>query len=301
MTITYATIFDDIIKDLDSFFLEGYSSNITTNYKVQGKFIARAKGSGKERELQMPGFTAHAEIKDLKSLIVAHFIAGHEIAHLINDHNKPYPRSDADIVASEKWADYFGARLTFTVLILGKLSNDQLRSYAGPFARANAVPFNMWSQLLLEGAREAIDFFYHQFPIKATKHHAGACFRVQSIVTGILTFFKRYFGYMDKEITLQVLDILLLSQNWFKQNSLEFTEQNVEDGQFRHIGVVHERIQEDNNEITAGMRPDIERLIGTSYNFSPEAFQKRRESIAENFDRWGDNFGNSAAKFARSL
>lgn len=301
MTITFATIFDDIIKDLDSFFIEGYSSNITTNYTVQGKFIARAKGSGKERELLMPSFSANTEITDLKNLIVAHFIAGHEIAHLINDHNKPSPRSDEDLAALEKWADYFGARLAFTILIFGKLSSGQLKSYAGPFATANAVPFDMWSQLLLQGAREAIDFLYNFFPNEATEHHPGACFRVQTIVAGVLSFFSRYYNDVDKNITLGIINCLLLSQKWFDSNSLEFTKQNVEDAQFRHIGVVHERIQAESSEITAGLDPFFERLIGTSYNFSPEALENRKESFAKNFDKWGDHFGNAAAIFARSL
>ena len=302
MATTYATVFDNIVADLDSFFLNGYSSSITTDFKDRRNFVAKAKGSGKERVLAVSEFNANTEIVDVKSLVAAHLIAGHELAHLLNDHNLPQHKSEADNRALEMWADYYGSRLAYTILIFGRHSGDLLKSFAGPYINADSVPFEAWSRLLLDGTRDALDMFYNLWKgTQKSRVHPAGTFRVHSILGGVLSFFSRYYRRIEEPTFLMTIQALLLNQPWYESASAEMMSDEVDHEQFMHIGTMHERIQAERPGITEGLHPFFDNLIGTSYDVSRDALKSRSEKIAKDFDGWNSHFGKNAAAFARSF
>lgn len=114
------TIFDDF----HSFFVDEKYAKF--KFLFEKKDELKVYRTGHKSYLNIPKDIQYLDINDDAEKLYLLFLLGHEIAHLANKHLNYLDKNSFDTRSIEMWADFFGAKISMSILLHGKNFNNLL-------------------------------------------------------------------------------------------------------------------------------------------------------------------------------
>ncbi|RIV82185.1 hypothetical protein [Aurantiacibacter zhengii] len=116
------------LQDFAEFFLPGYELVIPLTVGDSSSH-ASAKSRGQERWIAISRDMAQHEISDPATFLFHVLIVGHEIAHVVHEHVFAGEQDAKDHSALEFWADFYGAKVTMTLITFGDRICESLAAF----------------------------------------------------------------------------------------------------------------------------------------------------------------------------
>lgn len=116
------------LKDFADFFLPGHQLVIPLTIGDTSSH-ASAKSRGAKRWIAISRDMADHEITDPATFLFHLLILGHEIAHVVHEHVHAGQQEAKDHSALEFWADFYGAKVTMTLITFGSRICDGLEDF----------------------------------------------------------------------------------------------------------------------------------------------------------------------------
>lgn len=296
--MNYKDVIDFAIADLDDFFDESHTSHITA--ETTTKRMMSATGIDEGRKLLVEKYLADTDICSLEQILLCLLVAGHEMCHLMNNHNKRSEWQAPERKALEMWADFFGTRVAFCLITHGERVKGVIASTLGPLTSPNSLPREFFQEHLLTTCGNALDLMYAQFSeAKKSDRYPSASERMLTIMAGTLSFFYREFGRVDEDWTFYVLRHVAFGRSWFVKGAEELKDYKMDDSQFSLINNVHKDIAGIHASISPGLRPAYERLIGTGYRNTEKGRRLAAKALDLEFSKWRTKFGPETQRFLK--
>lgn len=296
--MNYKDIVDLAIADLDEFFDSNHTSQITA--ETTTRRMISASGIDDGRKLLVERFLADTNVETLEQVLLCLLLTGHEMCHLMNNHNKRSDWKATERKALEMWADFFGARVTFCLLTHGKKTQSVIAAALGPLATAHSLPSGFSQERLLNAFGNVLDIVFAQF-IKAQKSekYPSASERMLTITAGVNSYFYREFGRLDENWTLFIYQKIAFGRPWFANSATEMQGQEMDEGIFMLINKVHKDISGVRASISPGLRPEYEKLIGTGYRNTERGRRLAAKAMQQEFSKWETDFGRETQAFLK--
>ena len=116
------------LQDFADFFLPGHQLVIPLTIG-DTRSHASAKSRGPKRWIAISRDMADHEITDPATFLFHLLIVGHEIAHVVHEHVYAGQQEAKDHSALEFWADFYGAKVTMTLITFGSRICDSLEDF----------------------------------------------------------------------------------------------------------------------------------------------------------------------------
>lgn len=290
MQMNYKDIVDLAIADLDEFFDDKHSSKITA--ETTNRRLMSASGIDDGRKLLIEHYLANTEVDTLEDVLLCLILVGHEACHLMNNHNKQKDWAPSQRKALEAWADFYGARVTFTLITHGRRIQEVIATIQGPLASVNSLK-NVFSQeRLLIAFGNSLDSIYMQFSsAMPSKNYPSPSERLLIIMAGVSSFFYREFGEMNENWTFYLYSKIAFERSWFRQSSNDMTGKDFDYSLPVAINEIHKGIAGLSASISPGLRPEYEKLIGTGYKNTEKGRRRAAKAMALEFSKWKTEFG----------
>lgn len=271
------------IEDLSGFFVNKDECKISITKEGARNHIA-VRGQGEDKKIvisnDMASFKIDTPIKYLISLIVA----GHEFAHCLCEHNKFKDTRKIESVAIEGFADYFGARISFTLLNFGKNNFENFSNFYGGMPFSDQKFLNLWLgeeeifKCTGKALNEVNSMFYKGGD--ASGRYPSSEVRILTFIAGVNSFFYRYRAKLSQEQSLKIF--LGIWRNLDIQHSCTYGK----DDHIEEIEPIHSSIQGDDLRISSGLTAFYENLIGTEFKLSNQVKRKKIINYLKNFESW---------------
>lgn len=278
---------ENSIEDFRGFFYDQLDFKIKIIEKSSNMHIG-VRGAGDEKKICISKDMANFEINDPIDYMMALMIVGHEIAHCLCEHNKFQGNESIESRAIEGYADYFGARITYSLLNFGRYNfKEFLKMYGG-------VPFSSKSELFHWMSRYEIfritglslkklnDLFYQS--ANGTNKYPGSETRIITFIAGVVSFFFRYHGNVSQDNFLKIFCTIWDSGGFVASQSKSSTDH------IEKIGEIHSAIQNGNKKITSGITDKYSNLLSTEFDSSNNSKRRRVEGFIQMFSKWDDEF-----------
>lgn len=298
MKMNYKDIVDFAIADLDGFFDSNHTSQITA--ETTTRRMMSASGIDDGRKLLVEKFLADTNVETLEQVLLCLLLAGHEMCHLMNNHNKRSDWKATERKALEMWADFFGARVTFCLIAHGQRTQSVIAAALGPLATSRSLPRSMSQERLLNAFGNVLDTVFLQL-VKAPKseRYPSASERMLTIVAGVISYFYREFGKLDENWTLFIHQKIAFGRPWFTNSAAEMHGQEIDERIFPLINEMHKDISGIRASISPGLRPEYEKLIGTGYRNTERGRRRAAKAMQQEFSKWETVFGPEMQAFLK--
>jgi hypothetical protein len=272
-------VVEKIIQDVESFFDD------KENYKVNYLFAPResaCKSHGDNTYVIINDNIAHYDVIDLAGLMLVMIEVCHELAHYLNRHSiyisddeQLKPLEDRSL---EDWADFFGAKLIFTLIMGGR----QIRSLAKELGYSGL-------RSLLSALNDALKIFYASRYLESdgSPIYASKDSRVGLCVAGINSVLDRISG-VKLERSQMVFEALHLGTDILKGNQ-EIESRYMSDTQsVSRAGAIMRKLQGTEASMFKGMDPlYIHLLGGDTYHVTEDAREKYIAERARQYKEQG--------------
>lgn len=285
MSYTYEAVIDAAMTDFEGFFYQ--ESGFKIKYKfVDGNFFAKISGNTNGETILFSKYLADQKIFSIDDIMFCLIIIGHELAHYVNKHNSHKDTSNLNSVAIETWAEFFGARIMFTLITKGSAMFGKIENIiAVPFAKP--APAWMRQDILLKACgralRRAYDSLYKQ--TDGSAKYPNSSIRVLTFIAGISSFFARLFGGMKEDWTLYVYKRVLFD-NLLADATHNLAIDVEDESSFQRIVDIHIKIKGRQKFISLGLRAEHQNLIATNYSDNAQERDRRKAYFREEFKRW---------------
>lgn len=278
------------IDDLREFFDDKLEFKVEILERASRMHIC-VKGAGEEKKIAISKDMANYEIDNSIDYLMCLIIIGHEMAHCLCEHNKFINTERMDGVAIEGYADYFGARITYSLLNFGKFNFKEFSKIY------EAIPFSSRARLNKWLARDEIfrvtglslkklnDLFYKS--ADGTGKYPCSETRVLTFIAGIVSFFYRYQGNISQRNFLKIFCTIWDSGEFV--SSIDHSSQE----HIERIGRIHSDIQGDNKRITSGISDKYDRLFSTEFDISEKSIKRRINGFKHMFSSWDDELSEN--------
>lgn len=278
---------NNAICDLQEFFIENKKVKIEVVRRNSNQPIAQV-GSYLEKKIAINNDMAEFDLDDSVKYLQALIIAGHEIAHCLCEHNKHKDQSKFDSVAIEGFADYFGARISMTLLNFGFNTRNNLMGFYNLFPFSNSVELAKWlgDVEIFKCLGMALNSTKTMFYLSAdfSGRYPLSDLRVMTFSAGVQSFFYRYRGgRISQGLTIKIFKNIL-----FKNINPYFSYESNDDF-IEKVESIHKSIQGSELRITDGLLDFYENLIGTEFNISKETKINKIKAFMSNFSSWDDD------------
>lgn len=294
--MNYKNIVDLAIEDLDDFFEKNHTSKITA--ETTTRRMMSASGIDHDRKLLVEKYLAGTNVETLEQVLLCLLLAGHEMCHLMNNHNKRSDWKAVERKALEMWADFFGARVTFCLITHGQRTQSVIAATLGPLATAQSLPGSLFQERLLNAFGNVLDIVFAQFlSSKKSEKYPSASERMLTIAAGVSSYFYREFGRLDEKWTFFVYQKIAFGRFWFANGAAEIRGHEIDEGIFQLINEVHKDISGVRASISPGLRPEYEKLIGTGYRNTEKGRRLAAKAMQLEFSKWETSFGRETQVF----
>lgn len=113
-----------IFNDFHSFFIDAKHAKF--KFLFEKKDELKVYRTGSKSYLNIPNDIKYLDISHDAEKLYLLFLLGHEIAHLANKHLNYIDKNSFDTRTIEMWADFFGAKISMSILLYGKSFNNML-------------------------------------------------------------------------------------------------------------------------------------------------------------------------------
>lgn len=281
---------ENSINDLRRFFKDGFNFKVNVLERESTNHIS-VKGAGDDKKIAISRDMANFEINDPIDYLMSLMIVGHEMAHCLCEHNKFNDTGKMDGIAIEGYADYFGARITYSLLNFGKFNfNEFTKLYDGmPFSSRSNL--NRWLARgeIFRVTGLALDRLNNGFYKSAdgTGKYPHSETRVLTFIAGVMSFFYRYQGKISQNNFLNIF-LKIFDGCGFLPSSSSGTNEHIE-----RIGEIHSIIQGDSERITYGISGKYDNILSTKFDVSNESIKRRLEVFRKMFSSWDSEFSEN--------
>lgn len=272
----------DLAKDLERFFFHN-KLNIKMEFDSNSRHNASYVGTDQNERLRFSKDFCDFQISTLRDFFFIAIISAHEFAHYLHHHNNVEDEDDIDSMSLETWADFYGARLFFTLITFGKRTNKSMSKIQSPLDQ-NIILHNIG--LALSDVHEYI------YKVNNSKKYQSPIQRVSIFCSGVISFFYRLYGTVKVEwssyVNITILRAAGLSQSFGDENvDWPFQEELISLTLSKH-----REIQGRKFAITMGLKPFWYQLISTSYALSDLEVEKHKLDLIEQVESQGINLTN---------
>lgn len=286
MNYTYEDVIRLAISDFENFYEPKFRFSVNFQFE-NSREIAKISGNAERSVIIFDKFSTGEKISSLDDVLLCILIVGHELAHYVNRHMSHIDKNKKDSVAIESWADYFGARITFTILTYGEsISNLVAALTSVPFAKA--APFAWRQDYILRAMGRSLLRAYETLyrPTDASGRYLKSPLRTCNFLAGVTSFFYRSMGELNENWLFYVYKRMgcdgYLADTIYDPN-VEFVEQD----HFNRTRKIHVGIQGKGKKfITKGVKGIYRNLISTDYTDDPRQRYKAKERIVSEFKEW---------------
>ncbi|MEA3352304.1 MAG: hypothetical protein U9Q33_00610 [Campylobacterota bacterium] len=122
-------LIDNIFNDFKDFFPNRKNSKFI-KYKIVNNISTPMKvaRTGSKSHIVISNDITYLDISNDSSKVFILFMIGHELAHLVNKHLEYKDKNKFDSQTLEMWADYFGTKISMSILQNGTRFNKMLNS-----------------------------------------------------------------------------------------------------------------------------------------------------------------------------
>ena len=290
MNYTYEDVIGLAISDFENFYEPKFRFSVNFQFE-NSREIAKISGNAERSVIIFDKFSTGEKINSLDDVLLCILIVGHELAHYVNRHMSHIDKNKKDSVVIESWADYFGARITFTILTYGEnISNLVAALTSVPFAKA--APFAWRQDYILRTMGRALLRAYETLyrPTDASGRYLKSPLRTYNFLAGVTSFFYRSMGQLNENWLFYVYKRMgcdgYLADTVYDPN-VGFVEQE----HFDRTRKIHVGIQgKGKRSITKGVKRIYRNLISTDYVDDPRKRYKAKERILSEFKEWKFKF-----------
>lgn len=262
-------LIDTALADFENFYVNGLKIK-TESYG----FKLCVYGDNDNARIRIPTDSAYIELETDVDKMYFLFLVGHELAHYINKHNFFSDRSAIDTKGLETWADFFGAIITMAIVILGKNSSKLFSTNIKEDVEAGInIILDSYLKLypLLQNT-DSSDIYEHSSERLITVHSGVTSFLVRFGISAPSASYQKdpqelYFNLalhwalkFAKKITQShpLYDAThKVDMDEEKLKTLETYTKNIHD--------IHLQLMGNNAEITAGIHPQLQWILGTDF------------------------------------
>jgi len=263
-------VVENAFHDIEQAFLSSASFSVNRELDVPMRQHVSFVGSGEKSRIRVSKGLCDFPVVVLEDYFFVLLSVCHELAHYLNRHNDHKDQSELDYKALEVWADFFGTRL-FMFLVSFRTRTRQALEKCCEQLNQEAV---------LKAIGKSLSEIYRTiYAGCVSDHYPPAGERVHIVNAGVLSFFYRLFGGLEPKWTLYVLMTISREARLYQQ--IGSTEVDMAEHEIlsTRIMEIQTSLQAQRRQITPGLNPLWEPLIGTGYGVSAEQVAKNREQI----------------------
>jgi len=281
----YETLAKAAFEDFESFFVP--SINFAVAFKVANIHSpAKVVGNSEGSTVILSHYMLQERVQSVDDAMFFLIIIGHELAHYVNKHLAHTDESKIDSVAIEGWADFFGARIMFTLITYGNQTQkiiDELIAVPFISPASNSERQDLILRACGRALRRAYESLYR--PSDGSSKYPRSEIRVGTYTAGVSSFFYRLFGSVSENWTFYVYRRLL-----FLTRLIEIYDggSTIEpDSFFERTREIHVNLKGENNVfISSGLQQKYWNLIGTGYIDEPHHRELVKAKLKKEFDEW---------------
>lgn len=177
-----------IFNDFHSFFIDTKHAKFKFLFEKNDELRVYRKGS--KSYLNIPKDIKYLDISDDTSKLYLLFLLGHEIAHLANKHLNYKDKNSFDTRTIEMWADFFGAKISMSILLHGKYFNNMLN--------INIANPNEGIELIAEMIKKINTIYKNS---NNSNKYLNSNDRLSTIIAGIAAFLTRAEMWSTRKLT----------------------------------------------------------------------------------------------------
>ena len=121
-------LIDNIFNDFKDFFPNKKDSEFIKYRLDSSSKPMKVARTGSESDIVISNDINYVDISNDVSKVYILFMIGHELAHLVNKHLEYNDKNQFDSQTLEMWADYFGVKISMSILQNGTRFNTMLNS-----------------------------------------------------------------------------------------------------------------------------------------------------------------------------
>lgn len=282
-------LIDNIINDFKDFFIPEKHSKF-----IKYRWIDDMPGGMKVIRTGKKSFLAiSSDIKclgidnDISKLYVL-FIIGHELAHLVNKHLNYKDKDIFDSQTIEMWADFFGAKITMSILQNGTRFNKMLDA---DFKDVN-IGLEIIFHTLLELNQKV------HINTNSSRKYINSSERSSTIVAGIIAFLTRKEMILNLKLSEQkhaeigfdwgvTVNKKLYELGFFEKLFSDKTKDDIDIAKMAsNVFTIHQSLKQKNGQLLKGLDPYHMYILDTSYEE-----HKPNKLMIEKFNHYFDDLG----------
>lgn len=167
-----------IFDDFHSFFINKKDAKF--KYVLNKKSELKVYRTGSKSYLNIPSDIEFLDMSDDTEKLYFLFLLGHEIAHLANKHLSYKDKDSFDTRSIEMWADFFGAKISMSILLHG--------SYFNNFLNVNISNPNQGIELIAKMLKRINSIYQNS---NYSNKYLNSNNRLSTTIAGIAAFLTR--------------------------------------------------------------------------------------------------------------
>jgi len=178
-----------IFDDFHSFFINKKYARF--KYVFEQKDELKVYRTGSKSYLNIPSDIKFLDMSDDTEKLYLLFLLGHEIAHLANKHLNYKDKNSFDTRSIEMWADFFGAKISMSILLHGK--------YFSNFLNTNISNANQGIELIAKMLKRINTIYQNS---NHSNKYLNSNNRLSTTIAGIAAFLTRDEMWNTRKLTL---------------------------------------------------------------------------------------------------
>ena len=294
-TLTGEMVARAAAADFRSFYRD--DSPLKVIISVENCHIAAFRSSGRSSRIVISPEMANSPVSSAEDFFFHLLIICHEIAHLVNKHEKASFESVEDGSDVEFWADFYSGKALITLLTYGERTKEFLRrffkigilpgqlAYAAPDLTPTVPFYAILDSLGISMAR-LVKTVYQD-----SNRYPPKILRAGLICNGVTSALRHELVNPDPIWYFSVIRrLLLLSPEISHLSKIRPNDVVVEKERIERIRSVHRNIQGKSYQITPGLKPQFANHLHTRFTHSDEEIAnmqaERKADIQAMFDKY---------------
>ncbi|MBA3026249.1 MAG: hypothetical protein FP820_07525 [Sulfurimonas sp.] len=264
-------LIDNIFSDFKDFFVDEKHAQFIKYRIIENISIPmKVYRTGRKSYIAISSDIQFFEINDDTSKIYILFMIGHELAHLVNKHLEYKDKNNFDSQTLEMWADYFGTKISMSILQNGTKFNQMLT--------ANFKDVNIGLEIIFHALVMLNDTLY--INTNSSSKYLNSNERVSTVIAAIAAFLTRKemimnFKFSEKEhadigcgwgmaINKKCYDLGMFDKLYktTKKDDIDMFELT------KNVLIIHNQLKQKNKQIVKGLDLKHSYILDTSYEVS---------------------------------
>lgn len=286
----YKKLVENIFSDFKDFFIaEKYAQFIKYRFIDEMSAPMKVYRTGSKSYIAISSDIKDLEIDEDASKIYILFMIGHELAHLANKHLEYNDKNNFDSQTLEMWADYFGTKISMSILQNGNKFNKMLK--------ANFNNVNIGLEIIFNALFKLNNNLY--INTNVSNRYLSSNERISTVIAAIIGFLTRKdmivkFKFSEEEhahigyrwgmaINKKFYELGMFEKLY--DTSMKREERDIS-SLIKNVLSIHNKLKQQNQRIIKGLDFYHSYILDSTYEVS-----KPNEKMINKFNKTFDNMG----------